>query len=323
MIIRFFKKSFFPQLITLIVLTILWWIPSVFVDSKVLAFPIFQPSSLSQKWLLQTSAVFIFIITAFFVNYLSIYSRLSNRNSYLSAFFFILLGSALTEFTHLTPVLLATFFLVLFYQKVFQIQKSNKVILTAFDAGLWLGISGLFYPPVLLFFLMGWFALIIYQSDQWQAYITFLTGIFLPWFFIFTGLFWLNNTGELTQWITRFFHLRSQWYPFHNSLDFSLFVLFFLTLLVSVLRITGNLSSLNINQRQNATVVLWGLLFSVLLVALTNTTLQALLFVNIPAALLMGSFFSEIKKLRLANIWVFLLIILIFINHYLFFFYAS
>jgi len=88
MIIRFFKTSFFSRLLTLILLILALWLPepAIFPNEVQSILP-FNP------WIQQLLALSVFFLTALFINEISTENRLSDRNSYLTAFFFILVGS--------------------------------------------------------------------------------------------------------------------------------------------------------------------------------------------------------------------------------------
>ncbi len=319
MVIRFFKKSYLPQLTLLVLLTVLWWLPETLLLAKLhKTAPLpFSP------WLSFSGAIFLFLITAFVVNHIGTTHRLSDRNSYLIAFFFILTGSASGFTTTPTLFLAATFFFALFYRKVYSFQNNASIILAAFDAGLFLGLTSLFYPPAILLVLFTWFALVIYQTDQWRAYITVVLGVALPWFFAFTGYFLFDKLPELAPRFLQYFSFRNAVNPFHTQTGAAMFTLITVVTLVAVLKILSKLQSFKINRRQHALVSLWGLIFTASAVLLFNPPYQALLLVTVPVSLVLGMFFSQIKKLRWAERFVLLWILFVFVNQYLSLFHAA
>ena len=319
MVIRFFKKSYLSRFVVLVLLTLLWWLPEtirILRLQETARLP-FSP------WLAFSAAVFVFLLTAFVVNNIGTGHRLSERNSYLIAFFFILTGSASGLTTIPDLFLPALFFFALFYQKVYSFQNSPNIVLSAFDAGLYLGLTSLFYPPALLLVLFIWFALVIYQTDQWRAYITTIIGGVLPWFFAFSGYFLFDKLPALWPWFLKYFHFREAVNPFHTPAGLALFGLITGVTLVAVLQILGNLQSVKINRRQHALVSLWGLIFTASAVLLFNPPLQAFLLITVPESLVLGMFFSQIKKLRWAERFVLLWILFVFVNQYLSLFHAA
>ena len=312
MIIRFFKSSYFSRLLTLIVLILVLWLPG----------PAVAPVSNTNfpginLWLQQLLAIIIFFLTVFLVNEVVTKHRLSDKNSYLTAFFFILIGSGSGFLTRPTPFLLAAFFFALFYRKLFDFQNSTKIIATAFDAGLFLGIASLFFPPLVLVIPLIWIALLIYQADQWRPYITAVLGLLSPWFFVFSGNFWFNRLPEMLPGFLHYFHFRTVWLPFANNPDLIMFLLVALTTFIGAFSLIGRLSSLNISLRQHALVSLWGLLFCSLVVMFFDAPIEALMLTALPASLIVGIFFAQIKKLKWANLFVLLWILFVFINHLL------
>jgi len=322
MIIRFFKASYFSRLLVLILLILALWLPETIILSGNISTE--QTSFLTiNPWIQQLLSITLFFLIALLINQLATKHRLTDRNNSLTAFFFILIGSTSGALTQMSPFLLATFFFVFFYQKVFDFQNSTKLITTSFDAGLFLGLVSLFFPPAVLFVLFAWFALLVYQADQWRAYVTIVLGILLPWFFVFSGYFWFDKLPEILPGFLKYFHLREIWNPFAGNLDLVVFLLVALIILIGAFFTLSRLSSFNISLRQHAVVSLWGLLFTLLIVFLSAAPVQALMLTGLPAALVTGIFFSRIKRLKWANLFVLLWILLLFINHFLPLFYVA
>ncbi len=315
MVIRFFKKSYLSQLTALIMLALIWWLPAVFEQQKAIS-PGTGFLSSPTPWL-TLAGFFLFLITAFIINKTGADNRLTDRNSYLIAFFFVLTGSASGYLTRPTPFLAAAFFFALFYQKVYSFQRSSNIVLSAFDSGLFLGLTSLFYPPALLLVLFVWFALVIYQSDQWRAYITVILGTGLPWFFVFSGGYLSGRLPWISVWFQKYFHLRIMTNPFQSVMDLAMFAFISFVTLLASLWLTGNLQSLKINLRQHGLATLWGIVFTFLPLLLFNTPLPALILMVVPSSLVLGTFFTRIKKLRWAERFVLLWILFVFINQYL------
>jgi len=322
MIIRFFKTSYFSSLLALILLILVLWLPE----------PAISPAGISSEytsylplnpWIQQMLAIALFFLTALFINQVGAIHHLTERNSYLTAFFFILIGSAAGFLTQMGPFLPATFFFAFFYQKVFDFQNSTKIITTSFDAGLFLGITSLFFPPAILLVLFAWFALLVYQADQWRAYVSVVLGILLPWLFVLSGYFWFNKLPEALSGFIQYFHFREIMNPFADNMETAMFLLVALIILIAALTIFSKLSSFNISLRQHASVSLWGLFFSLLIVFLFAAPIQVLTLAALPASLIVGTFFSQMKRLKWANLFVLLWVLFIFINHFLPLFYAA
>jgi len=322
MIIRFFKSSYFSRLLVLLLLILVLWLPEI----------ILLPGNASAEqagflspapWIQQLLSIILFFLTALLINEVATKYRITDRNSYLTAFFFILTGSASGFLTRMSPFLLATFFFAFFYKKIFDFQNSTKLITSSFDAGLFLGVVSLFFPPAILLVLFAWFALLVYQSDQWRAYVTVVFGTLLPWFFVFSGYFWFNKLPEVLPGFLQYFHFREIWNPFAGNFDLVIFLLVSLTTLAGGLSLLSSLTSFNISLRQHVTVSLWGLFFTLLIVFLFATPVQALMLTALPASFVIGIFFSRMKRLKWANLFVLLWILIVFINHFLPLFHAT
>jgi hypothetical protein len=320
MVIRFFKKSYLPQLATLILLAILWWLPQT-----VLLFE--KTSSLTTKVAdtvraEQGAGLLLFVASAFLINAVATKHRLTDKNSFLTAFFFLLLVGTSGLLTQTTPFLTATFFFVLFYQKLFNLQNNAYLIPGAFDAGLFLGLAALFFPPLVLLLVYIWIVLIIYQTGQWRPYAAAVTGLILPWFFVFSGYYWFGNIAGFQHFFLQYFHFRGQG-VFISRMDLIVLVLAGLITLAGTLGEAGRLSGYNISLRQHTAVNLWGMAFLTLLLLVFQVPFQALILLSPPAALVLGRRFSQPKKPKKAEMLILFWILLTFINQYLPVFHAS
>ncbi len=322
MVIRFFKKSYYPQLLAIVLLASAWWLPGALLPGTHSGSGL-QDMMPAHPFIWQVAGLLLFLVSAFLINATATRFRLTGRNSSLTAFFFVLVGSAAGFLTQMSNILAASFFFFLFYRKTFALQNNPQVIAGAFDAGLFLGIASLFFPPVLLLLPFVWIALIIYQTSQWRPYFTVIIGVALPWFFVFSGYYWFGRLNQLPPHFIQDFHLRLLENPFPASTDLFMFCFVALITLTAVVWLTGNLARFNISQRQQALTSLWGITFTTLMLFLFQVPVQSLILLAGPSALILGIFFSQIKKLKWANLLVMAWMIFIFFNQYMPFFHAS
>ncbi len=322
MLLRFFKKSYLPQLVSLILLATVWWLPGALNILKSGGPPTGAHWNIPPVAGIFTGFV-LFLTSAFLANHIAAVQKLTDRNSYLTALFFILAGCSTGLWGQSVYFLSATFFFLLFYQKVFRFQNTPHIITTAFDAGFYLGITSLFYPPAIGLVIFLWIALIIYQTDQWRPYATAIIGWALPWFFLFSGYFLFGKTQPLIHYFTGSFHFRTNVYPFSGKLEMFLFLWVALLTLTALLRITGMLSGFNISKRQHALTAVWGLLFTAIVLFLFDVPLQSLILLSGPVALILGMYFSHIRKTKWSNLVVWFWLLFIFVHQYLPLFYVA
>ncbi len=322
MLIRFFKKSYFAQLAGLVLLALIFWVPGTLLLIK----NGFQTIGTHEKLSLfigQPAGFFLFLFSAFLANHIATTQKMTDRNSYLTAFFFVLTGSSIDAPTQTLFFLAAAFFFLLFYQKVFRFQNTPHIITTAFDAGFYLGITGLFYPPAAGLLPFVWIALIIYQTDQWRPYVTAVIGMMLPLFFAISGYYLFGETQTLFHYWNGFFHFRTTLNGMADGVTMAIFLWIAFLTLVAALSVAGRLSGFNLNKRQHALTALWGILFTAGILLPADVPLQAFIILAGPVALVFGIYFSHIKKLKWANLLLWGWLVFIIVHRYLLLFHVA
>ncbi|MRT94448.1 hypothetical protein [Ancylomarina sp. 16SWW S1-10-2] len=110
---------------------------------------------------------------------------------------FILLASCAILINGLHPALISALLLLLSLNRVFKIYHANQSISSAFDVGVLIGLSSLFYLPSALFFLWFIWALIILGAFRLREFMSGLIGFFIPIFFALCWFFWQGNLEDI------------------------------------------------------------------------------------------------------------------------------
>lgn len=139
------------------------------------------------------ATVFICINAALF-NLLLVRNRAYEENNFLPALFYVLICCSLPDFCALSPQLMATTFVLMSLNNVLR-RLDNKLGEELFlNAGLYLGLAGLFYLPSFLFFLLFLVAFILFSSAKARRVVLYFYGVLLP-FGIMYGFFAWRGSG--------------------------------------------------------------------------------------------------------------------------------
>ena len=144
----------------------------------------------NRNYLYHILASLLVFLQALYFNYIINRHRILSKNSYLPAMAYVLLSSLLTEFTLLTPALLANTFLLFSVAKILSIYKKERAAASIFDAGLLISIASLFFFPYLAFFVFILMSMILLRPFNLREYAMAILGVIIPYYFIGVYFFW-------------------------------------------------------------------------------------------------------------------------------------
>lgn len=327
--VRFFKSGLPSRYFALVLMAVVLRVPVLLEHSPkpssnyipfYLGFAFPTGLSFTIQWLV---ALILVLITALIINFLSVRYGFTEKNSTLAAFFFILGSSVFPIYHPLNIYIVVTFFVAVLFTLTLRVQDTPNDIRAAFDVGIGLGIIVLFYPEALLLILFIWLALISYQVNHWRPYFVSLVGVVTPFALLFTGFFLFGSTKGLLS------PIYSQLVPVFGLIHFtSLFNLVTggilgVMVIFAVLEIITSLRSMNVRILQHVMAVLWGLLLIFVILTLLEASVESAVLICVPAALILATYYDFMKKLKWANLFVTIFLILILANNYHFLFYAS
>ena len=175
--------------------------------------------------------ILIVFVQALLLNKLTIQYRLFDEVTLYPGLFYILLVSSIQDFLPLSSVLLGNTFLILALINLLGTHKVKKCADTIFNVGFWIGLAALFYNSFVLFLLLGIIGILSLRTFKWQEVIIVLCGYFLPFLFVSTYFFWIDQLGEywngyyLNQFSFLDFQFKSSWKTYYKLIILALFFL--------------------------------------------------------------------------------------------------
>ena len=322
MLIRFFKNNSFIQFLGLLMLGIALWI-NVFIAPP----PIADESSTSPLYNLfititNNHLIFILItfiilfIQAIYLNHVLIKHELINRNSFLTAFVYLVLMSHSMQLQHLYPALISGLFVIAAIDALLEFDLKEDYYRLAFKAGFYFGTASLFYLPAAILLLFIWASLFIYRIPNWRPWVISILGILTPYIFLFTYYFWMDKAEIYS---VQYYNYFSQIKLIFSSTDG--YVRIIMTMLayfmaISFLRVMGRINDKKIFIRKKIKIIFNLFFMGVLILFLNNDLIIHASIIYIPISIFMAIYFSELRKLLWSDIFFTITVILIIFEHF-------
>lgn len=260
-------------------------------------------------WLPSLATTIVLWIQALLINSLIARHRIATEINLFPGLFYILVASALPVFQEFSPIHLANTFIILAVGQLFRVYRENSCMDWLFNAGLYVGVAGLFYSPYILFLIPILFGLNILRAFQLREWGSVLIGGTLP-------LLWLVIAGYLTDRLPEywaawaggiaFVDLRDQPLGISEMIGIGLMSLLVLIVLLSQ---NAHLQKMIIEVRKKINIFYW-LLLTGLLVTMCSAGagLDNWLTISVPCGILLSLSFTRMSRASAELLHLFLLI---------------
>lgn len=251
--------------------------------------------------LMASALVFIQAVT---INTLADEFRLMGERNWFPGLFYALTASALPEFLFVSPPLVAATFLPFSLWAIYKAFQKPNVEGAILDAGLWIAIASLFYPPAILLLIAAFAGLEVVRVFRLYERFVFLLGAFVPLFLGWLWYFWADKGGAFrdAQWGNLF-----QLYRFDLILDDKVLLKTTFIVLLAFVFLFG-LGSLysrkGIQAQKFVTVLYWFLLVGGLSFLLRPVWhWEHLILPTAAMGILLALSFQSIKNRMWAELW--------------------
>lgn len=324
MLIRFFKHSFLTQYITLFIIQMALWLPSLLNPPAMPASTIHSPlyeliyNIFSDCGILSSLIAFLLIYFASLaLNFVLTYHAIIQKNSLIGAFLFMVFTSAFIEIHTLHPYIFITLAIISLIHLGFSLYDDQvPAKKNVFVSGLLIGISTLLFTYSLYIFIILYLTFVLMRFFSWREWIIPLVGLFAP--FIFTGFyfFMLNKFDTfLDSILFNGLHLKLS----HTDIDLLMYIflsLITLALITSGFAIRSKLSVKNIDIRKKTNLVFYYLIFFALLLIFCPSLVYTIAYIMIPVSVIISMRISEKHKTLYYNIMIWLIFVAaLYINY--------
>jgi len=328
--LKYFNSGYFSRTLMLIFLAALLWLPAFLLPEKMTVPE--HPAPFYQFFLFLfgnnsyfhlSIAFTITVVSGILLNQIATQFGFTNRNAQLGTMVYYLLSAALVSYTTTNSFVTVNLLMLFFLHFLFKISDAKEPVSLSFNASFIIGITALFYLPALLFYLLLWFALLVFRISQWRNYAVSLIGLLIPFVFTFTWYFWNDQMQEASLLILSLFDFRLPDITNYSAGDLSISVILLIFTLVAVSKLSKSLMEKNINIRHILRITMYYLAAAFMLFLFFSESGANSLLLSIPASLLIAAVFSESKNPKWFERAIRLLLVLVFINQYIRFFYAA
>jgi len=187
MIANFFNKS---KPINFLALSVL-----LFLIYTISAISVFT-GKISLEYFLGKSYYFtILLFMLFILNFIIRKNMLTDDNTYALFLYTIMFGFFPIS-TENSNLILANFFLLLSFRKIYSLRSPLSSIEKSFDGGFWIGLACLFYNWSFLYLLLIFSAVLFFSKNDWRKVLIPVIGFITPIFLFFVYYFATDNLNS-------------------------------------------------------------------------------------------------------------------------------
>ena len=297
MIANFFKKTKPVNIFNIVVLFILFYLTSIFIDDSI---------EFSFNFLIKKIIFFFFFFFLIF-KFIVKKNKLTKDNSYSLLIAVLILGTFPAAMFSNT-IIFSNIILLLSYRKIYSLKSGLDTKMKLFDAAFWIGIATIVNSWSIFYMLLIYGGIIIYQKGGIKNLTTPIIGLVTPIFIYFTYEFYFDN---LTVFYNRFKYDINLDFSAYNSMKFLIPLLFLVTILVwAILKVTPKIVSISNNLKFSWNTILNHLLISVIIIGLSPVKNGSELFYLVfPSAIIITNFLQNSKSFIFKNVLLYLFLI--------------
>jgi len=321
---RIFKYHTNFQLAFLFLSALALWLPAFFK-----AYPMPGPFHLSFGYnflfwhlgnspMISTLIAFVLLVgESVLLNEILAEYKIIPKNSYLTAFFYILLMSSTPTLLTLHPFLIVNALVIFLLLLLFKINTKDEGYKEIFLCGLLTGLCSLFYFKAAGLLIIVWIFLFIFHSFSWREWMISCMGFLCVLLYLFT-YFLLSDQLSLVLNIIHVLFSKSLLTSFSWTLTTYHYItaaLIAMLFLVSFVNIYIVAREKVIYVRKVFYVIFWLLLINMIsLVFLTNNFIYEFSYLLFPLSILISYYYLNLKKFFWAELFLSLLVVSIILQ---------
>ena len=319
--IRYFNTGYISRYLVVFAIAILLWLPSIlypspYVGRETYAFNFFTYLSISNPLFFTIISMVFTLITAFMLNLYSIKFNLSGKVNTLVWALYILISSAVVGGFHNNPITITNIIMVFVWMNLMNLPQSTNKIITIYNSSFLIGLAALLFPVLIFLVLLVWLTIFVHRVMNLIFLVVSLVGIATPFFFIMVWFFFTGNLHEQLFNLISYFKISTEIPIFDNVLNITSIAIITILTLMSVFGVLAMLSEQNINTRRNLLIVVLFFVINTAILVVFNTNIEFLLTLLIPIVLLITYWLNQVRRPKVYNIILTILLLLILVNQY-------
>ena len=264
-------------------------------------------------WLSQLTALSFLILTAFLFARINTQFILLPARTYLPGIIFLIISSLYPGMRYFHPAVPAVLCIMLAIGRMFNSFKQDGLSYAFFESALLISVGSMFYAKAGLYLVVVWAGLVYLRSFRWREWIMSILGMILP-YLLLIAWYYIDGQDLSQLWdsISQNLIPDAEYQYFIYPYSIFLLSLVIVTLLASF-RMMNMYQGLKVLVRQFSKVFFWLFLVTLILFSLVYTGSPGLiLFMSIPLAFVMSSYFFSLRS-KLVGEVIFMLLLASFI----------
>ena len=322
--LKFFRYSYIAQLVVIVLLLVALWIPAFVTqlrDTAVgtpttplynLIAGLFDSSSSAM-----TVLVFVvFGLSALFFNSMLSVNQLVTRNSSIGAFIFVLCICCVPIKDEYYPFLLAIPFIMMVIQTFYLIYQVEKPEPYLMNAGFFLALASMFYFPSIILIIWMLIAMLVMDFRDPKHFLIPIIGFFVPYFILFV-CFYFNHTlvEKFNDYILAFNEIGFEKLGV-NTADWMVLVIAFALTWLSIMVILSDKTDNAVATMKKVSITIWLFFFGFMMLFMQKPVMfNGLIFIVM--AVFVSMVLCYVKKTKIVDIVIIVLMVAIIANQYL------
>ncbi len=243
-----------------------------------------------------------FLVFFFFFNFILSKNKLTLYNSY-GFLIFVLLFGFFPDTMSSRHELFLNILVLIYLRRVYSLRSGKDLYKKIFDSGFWLGVLFLIAPKTVLFGILLFLSIWLFQKINFRTLLIPCLGFLAPVLCYVAYFFWFDQTEEF---IASFFWYAN--YNFELFTDRSIFIptiVLGTLVLISILVKTPKVISISGNYRNYWILILFNLFIAITILLIQNTLHESqLILLFFPISVILTNWLESIQKPFLKNIFI-------------------
>jgi len=235
-------------------------------------------------------------------------NKLTQDNSYALLLTVFMLGT-FSKTNFLSYIIFSNIALLLSFRKIYSLKNGINTKIKLFDAAFWIGISTLIYSWSILYMLLIYIGIFIYQKASFKNLLIPIVGFVTPIFIYFTYCFYFDS---LPVFYERFNYNFKLVFVAYNSLKFLIPITLLITVLLwAILLATPKIILISNNLKFSWNVLINHLLISIIIIIFSPIKNGVEFFYLVfPASIIIANFLERSKSTIFKNVILYLFLVI-------------
>ena len=254
----------------------------------------------------QLLTIILFLFLFLFYNFILIKNKLTLNNSYGLLLFALFSGFFPAVFLNVTTIFL-NLLLLIFLRRVFSLRSNKDVYKKIFDCGFWLGILFLLDSTTVIFGMLIFLSVGMFQKLTIRTLLIPVVGFVTPVFCYFSYCLWEGDTSEFSNLFLWYSNYNFEVYAANKFLFSTLFL--GIGSLISIIIKTPKVFLISGDYRKYWILIIFNFFLAITVFLIQNThQTNKVLLLFFPASVIITNWLESIERGFVKNIFIIVLI---------------